>query len=413
MLYIILIILVILVAMLSKRLCDITHPDTVEPLGGYIGGGLLEWAKKKRKAARYKASIRREAVMKKEEADLREGKKNKVINVADRILSTYTTGISKFILREYCKDGVCDLNKLWEDKCGPNRKFTNDSPEAKEWQGSLFCAMGEGNELANLIFRLRFTVPETPSKHALYNFVNKTSKSLTGNDKADELLHEFVATLLANINRNKVLRWADLPSYAVLAAKFPIIKKKYIEPALKKYGLSISPQPVSNTADTPNRAVDLNELTKKCKPEKDGTRGPWQDTIFCALAGTEKEHHIASMLAALKFQAAPEDTHIVTQIMKVAQKSIEEIEKAADSTWTGWAKGKAAKYIAPRALLERTELISRKMSRGEPLSWNDLNDLFVVGSIFGVGGWNLLDVIESNILEPMGKVGLDLAPNSV
>ena len=80
-----------------------------------------------------------------------------ISHIQSQIANT-VTAISKAPLCNI-KTRSCDLNKLWQDKC-----VTGSPPD---WADSLFCALGEGNPVASMIFRMRFVAPSDPNKHLL------------------------------------------------------------------------------------------------------------------------------------------------------------------------------------------------------------------------------------------------------
>lgn len=384
--WVLIIILVIIIAMIVAQVTGIAN------ITGYLGAVENPFKKIGQKIRDWRDERAQKAAV--------ESKENvsKGFSLFNRAFNSFADGVAKFMLKEYCSTGMCDLDRMFKDKCSHNAR--GDDPE---WAGSLFCALGEGNELASLIFRLRFAVPDSPEKHVLHQFVNESSKNLTGNVTADEQLHEFIKTIFAKINRRELLTWGDLPAYAIIAAKFPVIKDRYIEPAMNTYGLSLKKDPRARLGV--DQTVKLNDLVvQKCgKKDADGKfTGPWQNTLFCSLASKERDHYMAEMLGRLKFTIPPEaNKHILAQVVETVRKGLQTPpEGQSKQSWTNYGYEKAFNY--------QFSGIMNKINSNQPLSWDDMNNLFTF-SLLGIKNFDLLWLAEPFVVPAAVQVGVDIA----
>lgn len=287
------------------------------------------------------------------------------------------------------KDGKYNLDAMYQDKC----------VEGSEWKNSLFCAMGEGNELANMIFRLRFSVPSSPERHALYNFINDKDANYIENPAFNDLLKEFIKALFQKINRNEQLTWNDLPAYAILAAKYPAIKNKMLEPQMQNMGLTM--EPVSdNTHDHVKGPQSLNGLRDMyCKPG-----GLWQNTLFCALAGNDREHYIAEALAKLKFtipKGGPNE-HIIGKLLKTLKAQLAEM----NSKLSWFSLSDLGKSAGLKTAISKMDTLITKIERSQLLTWDDINSLFTIASL------NLMDIVEPIAANNLNSMGMDIAVKS-
>jgi hypothetical protein len=158
-----------------------------------------------------------------------------------------------------------DLNAFWDQKC------TSDP----EWIDSLFCKMGYGNQMAELVMQMRFSLPVNPNKHVLKTLYNMGLPRTT------------LDLYLKKIDCDLTFRWADLANIVRLLNGFLGIVDKHVVP----YGLTFK-QPRHYQGQT--RKIDLNSLhNQKCSKS-----GDWKDTLFCEMGYSNRA---AEFIGRMKF----------------------------------------------------------------------------------------------------------------
>ena len=283
----------------------------------------------------------------------------------------------------------CDLNKLWEEKC------IKGSPP--EWADSLFCALGEGNQVASMIFRMRFVAPSDSNKHLLKTLLPIVEKTLDENKTLDDSIKKAIKNYLKTwndkIDRGEAFSWSDLPALAMFGLHFESVENM-IESSVNPMGMSFSDKQFSTDNSLPTRTVDLNALKSKCQQE-------WKGTLFCALAESRDSHLIARLISKMQFAPAelygnnPNNHFIKKGIDAVLEKVKKPDPKTGKQSWTMWA--------AEKGINRQLSTILNKLQNNQLLSWEDM------ASIFQVATMDVSGLAEKYIPSNIQPLGLDMA----
>lgn len=305
------------------------------------------------------------------------------------------------------------LDALWQEKCG----VESADPE---WLDSLFCALGEGNTLANFVMRMRFRVPENMNRNvlmSLYGLLSGIPKPI------DKTMEGVLNAFIGKIKERSLFSWSDLATIIkVINTIKPI--NDYVDRQLSNYG--VTTQPVQPTNVT--RSEYARENDKKGQPTValdkmwqaycvSGPNEPpakWAGTLFCELG---LDNPAARFVAKMRFVVPPGDAnnHAVMIILKIIEDGLKTPDPITrEQTWTKWGIEKGLNWAVSG--------IREKILNGERLSWNDLDAIYnlttsnftsipIIGNKIAqaFGSNTISDRIEMAANEALNPKGIDFA----
>lgn len=265
------------------------------------------------------------------------------------------------------------LNQLWDTKC-------NVDPE---WVDSLFCKMGDGNEIASLVMRMRFTVPLNPNKHVL--------KALYSAGLPQGVLDGY----LKKIDCGRPFRWADLANIVKIVNNFIGL----VEPSMNNVGLTVK-QP--RRPHNQQRTIDLDQIfDTKCSTTSD-----WKGTLFCEMG---YNNAAATLIGKMKFAVPCSGSLLKKKCVNpndnIILKLIDTIINASSGTGTS---GSVMQTITGAGLSKAFTAITTKIRTNQLLDWDDLRNLYRITQLPGINyglqkalGMPIFEFINQSV-QPIG-----------